>query len=56
MQNKKLKHEYVLISVPAELLLEAGICEGEIMEMYVAGKKLIIQNADESDGLTMGGI
>ena len=46
MQNKKLKHEYVLLAVPADLLLEAGIFEGDSLAMSVESGKLIIENYD----------
>lgn len=46
MQDKKLKHEYVLLAVPAELLLEAGIFEGDSIVMHTEGNKLIIENYD----------
>ena len=47
MQDKKMKTEIVLLAVPAEMLLEAGIFEGDPMQMYVDGKKLVIENLDE---------
>lgn len=47
MQNKRMKHEFVLLAVPAELLLEAGIFEGEAIMMYAAGRKLIIENGED---------
>ena len=47
MQDKKLKHEYVLFAVPANLLLEAGIFEGDSIAMRTEGNKLIIENYDE---------
>ena len=34
MQDKKMKTEIVLLAVPAEMLLEAGIFEGDPMQMY----------------------
>lgn len=37
MQDKKMKTEIVLLAVPAEMLLEAGIFEGDPMQMYVDG-------------------
>ena len=49
MQNEKIKdEEAVMIPVPAELLLEAGIYEGDPMQMYADGRKIIIQNIDDS--------
>lgn len=47
MQSKELKKEYILFAVPTELLLEAGILEGNPVQMYVDGSKLIIENMDE---------
>ena len=44
MQDKKMKTEIVLLAVPAEMLLEAGIFEGDPMQMYVDGNKLVIEN------------
>ena len=44
MQDKKMKTEIVLLAVPAEMLLEAGIFEGDPMQMYVDGRKLVIEN------------
>ena len=34
MQDQKMKAEIVLLGVPAELLLEAGIFEGDPLQMY----------------------
>ena len=49
MQNEKIKdEEIVMIPVPAELLLEAGIYEGDPMQMYADGHKIIIQNIDDA--------
>ena len=49
MQNEKIKDkETVMIPVPAELLLEAGIYEGDPMQMYADGHKIIIQNIDDA--------
>ena len=48
MQNKRMKHEFVLLAVPAELLLEAGIFEGDALIMYTAGGKLVIENDEDA--------
>ena len=40
--------ELVLIPVPAELLSEAGIYEDDPMQMYADGRKIIIQNIDDT--------
>lgn len=47
MQDQKLKHEYVLFAVPVNLLLEAGIFEGDSIAMHTEGNKLIIENYEE---------
>lgn len=47
MQNKKLKHEFVMLAVPADLLLEAGIFEGDSIAVSVESGRLIIENYDE---------
>lgn len=48
MQNEKIKDkETVMIPVPAELLLESGIYEGDPMQMYADGHKIVIQNIDD---------
>ena len=47
MQDKKMKTEIVLLAVPAEMLLEAGSFEGDPMQMYGDGKKLVIENLDD---------
>lgn len=45
MQDKKMKTEIVLLAVPAEMLLEAGIFEGDPMQMYVDGKRIVIESS-----------
>lgn len=49
MQKRIMKSEMVLLSVPADMLLEAGIFEGDPMQMYVEGRRLIIENLDDTD-------
>lgn len=44
MQDKKMKT--VLLSVPLEVLAEAGIMTEGVLEMYADGNRLIVQNAD----------
>ena len=34
------KREMVLVAVPADLLHEAGICEGSPLQMYADGERL----------------
>lgn len=55
MQNKTIKQEYVLLSVPAEMLVAAGIFAGDPIQMHVEGDKLIIENAEGTEGLVCGG-
>lgn len=49
MQDKKMKTEIVLLAVPAEMLLEAGIFEGDPMQMYVDGNKHVTKPRDVGD-------
>ena len=49
MQNKEMKTEMVLFAVPAELLLKAGIFEGDPLLMYAEDNKLIIENDDMAE-------
>lgn len=50
-----MKTEMVMVAVPAEMLLEAGIFEGDPMQMYVEGRKLVIENLDDIDDFVCGG-
>ena len=47
MQKGIMKTEMILLSVPADMLLEAGIHKGDPMQMYVEGRRLIIENLDD---------
>lgn len=47
MQNKVIKNEFVLLSVPAELMAQAEISDAKTLQMYVNGNKLIIENVDD---------
>lgn len=42
MQNKKID-EFVLISVPKEVLEDAGIVDGSVLQIYADGNKLVIE-------------
>ena len=55
MQGKKIRSETVLIPVPAELLLEAGIFEGDPMQMYTDGHKIVIENIDDPKDIVCDG-
>lgn len=47
MQDKEIKQKFVLLSIPAELLVETGIFEGGALQMSMDGKKLVIESAEE---------
>ena len=47
MQDKKMKTEIVMLAVPAELLLEVGICEGDPMQIYAEDGRLVIENLND---------
>ena len=50
MQNSMKKpQEMVLLSVPAELLEEADISEGDVLQMYVEDGSLIIEPLYDAD-------
>ena len=55
MQDKKVTKEYVLVSVPAELLVTAGIFAGDAIQMHVEGDKLVIESADSTESPVCGG-
>ena len=54
MQKRTMKTEMVMVAVPAAMLLEAGIFEGDPMQMYVEGRKLVIENLDDLDDFVCG--
>lgn len=48
MQNKKVnKAEYALISIPIEVLEEANVFEGDILQFSAVDGKVIIENLDD---------
>ena len=53
MQDKKMKT--VLLSVPLEVLAEAGIMTEGVLEMYADGNRLVVQNADDLDDFVCDG-
>lgn len=55
MRKRIMKTEMVLLSVPTDMLLEAGIFEGDPMQMYVEGRRLVIENLDDTDDFVCGG-
>ena len=55
MQNKKIKTEIIMLPVPAELFLEAGMFEGDPMQMYTDGHKIVIENIDDPKDIVCDG-
>ena len=55
MQNKKIKPEIIMLPVPAELFLEAGMFEGDPMQMYADGHKIVIENIDDPKDIVCDG-
>lgn len=55
MQKSSMKIEMVMLAVPAEMLSEAGISEGDPIQMYADGRKLVIENLDDTDDFVCGG-
>lgn len=55
MQDKKMKQKFVLLSIPAEMLVETGIFEGCAIQMSMDGKKLVIESAEEPENLICTG-
>lgn len=55
MQDKKVTKEYVLVSVPAELLVTAGIFAGDAIQMYVEGDRLILESSENAGGISSNG-
>ena len=55
MQNKKIKTEIIMLPVPAELFLEAGMFEGDPMQMYADGHKIVIENIDDPKDIVCDG-
>ena len=54
MQDKKMKQKFVLLSVAADMLSEAGIDEGDILEIYADKNRVIIQAADTENFVCSG--
>ena len=55
MQNKKIKTEIIMLPVPAELFLEAGMFEGDPLQMYTDGHKIVIENIDDPEDIVCDG-
>lgn len=52
MQDKKMK--FILITVSTATLSEAGIDEGDILEIYADGNRVIIQAVGDTNILCSG--
>lgn len=51
MQNTKLSSEnYVLFSIPTDMLAEAGIGEESVVQMSAGNGKIIINTVKDTDG------
>ncbi len=51
MQNQKVKPEFVLVSIPMDIIEEADIGEGEIIQITAQNGKIIIEAVDDTDGI-----
>ena len=49
------KREMVLVAVPADLLHEAGICEGSPLQMYADGERLVMESLDDTGDFVCDG-
>ena len=54
MQNKKVD-EFVLISIPKEVLEDAGIVEGSVLQIYADGNRLVIEKLIDTGEIVCDG-
>ena len=54
MQNKKVD-EFVLISVPKEMLEDAGIVDDSVLQIYADGNKLVIEKLIDTGEIVCDG-
>lgn len=54
MQNKKVD-EFVLISVPKEVLEDAGIVDGSVLQIYADGNRLVIERLTDTGEIVCDG-
>ena len=47
--------EIIMLPVPAELFLEAGMFDGDPMQMYADGHKIVIENIDDPKDIVCDG-
>lgn len=55
MQKSTVKTEAAMMSIPADMLIEAGIYAGDAVQMYADGKKLVIENINAPEDFICGG-
>ena len=54
MQNKEVD-EFVLISVPKEVLEDAGIVDGSVLQIYADGNRLVIERLTDTGEVVCDG-
>lgn len=54
MQNKKVD-EFVLISVPKEVLEDAGIVDGSVLQIYADENRLVIERLTDTGEVVCDG-
>ena len=54
MQNKKVD-EFVLISVPKDVLEDAGIVDGSVLQIYADGNRLVIERLTDTGEVVCDG-
>ena len=54
MQNKKVD-EFVRISVPKEVLEDAGIVDGSVLQIYADGNRLVIERLTDTGEVVCDG-
>lgn len=54
MQNK-IVDEFVLISVPKEVLEDAGIVDGSVLQIYADGNRLVIERLTDTGEVVCDG-
>lgn len=55
MQDTKMKTDVILLAVPVEMLSETGISADNPVQMYVDGRKLIIERLDDMGDIVCEG-
>ena len=55
MQDKELKEGFVLLAVPMEVIAEAGITEGQVLEFTTEEGKMTVAVVDPTDDFACDG-